>query len=164
MSGVVRVARSYRADAQRVYDAWLDPALAGRWLFATATRPMTDVSIDARIDGAFRFARHQDGGGGGYAGEYIALVPARRIVFSLSPRDEMGATQVSVDFATRRTGCRLALAHAGIPAPCARQLRARWMGVLYGLGATLDLLRDAPAQSPAIAGRMTQGEAQCITC
>jgi uncharacterized protein YndB with AHSA1/START domain len=163
MNGVVRVARSYRADARRVYDAWLDPAVAGRWLFATATRPMTDVSIDARVDGAFRLAR-RDGGGVAYSGKYLALVPARRIAFSLSPCEGMGSTLVTVEIVPQRTGCRLALSHERVPAARVRELKARWIGILYGLGATLESLRFSSAALPATAERTIQGGAQCITC
>ncbi|MEO5765207.1 MAG: YciI family protein [Casimicrobiaceae bacterium] len=53
----VRAARTYRTQAQRVFDAWLDPAIAGRFLFAMATQPMTHVAIDARIAGTFSFRR-----------------------------------------------------------------------------------------------------------
>jgi uncharacterized protein YndB with AHSA1/START domain len=120
MNGVVRVARSYRMDARRVYDAWLDPAVAGRWLFATATRPMTDVRIDARVDGTFRFVRRDEGRDLGYAGRYLALVPARRIAFVLEPREDMGPTVVSVEIATQDAGCRLALSHERVPAACVR--------------------------------------------
>jgi len=48
----VRVAQRFRASAERVFNAWVDPGTAGRWLFATALRPMSGVSIDARAGGA----------------------------------------------------------------------------------------------------------------
>jgi uncharacterized protein YndB with AHSA1/START domain len=53
----IRITHRFAAPPQRVFEAWLDPALAGRWLFATATRPMTDVAIEARVGGSFRLAR-----------------------------------------------------------------------------------------------------------
>src|SRR5258708_6816799 len=46
---VIRVARRYAASSARVFDAWLDPEFAGRWLFATASRPLAHVAIDARF-------------------------------------------------------------------------------------------------------------------
>ena len=33
----IRVSHRYEASPERVYDAWLDPAKAGKFLFATPT-------------------------------------------------------------------------------------------------------------------------------
>ncbi|MEO7499666.1 MAG: SRPBCC family protein [Casimicrobiaceae bacterium] len=164
MNGSVEVARSYRADARRVYDAWLDPALAGRWLFATATRPMTHVLIDARVGGTFRLARWLDGLESEYAGRYKALVPARSLAFTLSPRGGIGSTLVRAAISPRGDGCRLAVSHGGVPATHARELKERWTGILYGLGVTLESLPPAPPSWRARAARINGGEAQCITC
>jgi uncharacterized protein YndB with AHSA1/START domain len=45
----VRVIHRFRASPERVFDAWLDPEKAGKWLFATASGQMVRVDIDARI-------------------------------------------------------------------------------------------------------------------
>jgi len=55
-NAAIRVTRRFSASAERVFDAWLDPEVAGRWLFATALQPMTEVEIDARARGVFCFA------------------------------------------------------------------------------------------------------------
>src|SRR5688572_32910930 len=49
----IRVTRRLSAPAERVFDAWLEPEVAGRWLFATASRPMARVEVDARVGGSF---------------------------------------------------------------------------------------------------------------
>ncbi|MGH6692181.1 MAG: SRPBCC family protein, partial [Gammaproteobacteria bacterium] len=51
----VRVVQRYSESAGRVFGAWLDSKRAGRWLFATATCPMAQVRIDARVGGSFSF-------------------------------------------------------------------------------------------------------------
>ena len=122
--------------AERVFDAWLDPAVAGRWLFATATRPMTDVEIDARVTGSFRFAERSDGKLTQHTGEYLEIVPPGRLAFTLLVGNRT-VTRVTVEIAPTRTGCELTLTHAGLPPERAAQSEARWTGILYGLGVTL---------------------------
>src|SRR2546422_8524707 len=52
---VICVTSCYDAPSARVFGAWLDPEVAGQWLFATASRPMAHAEIDARVEGSFRF-------------------------------------------------------------------------------------------------------------
>jgi uncharacterized protein YndB with AHSA1/START domain len=154
--GAIRVTRRFRASPQRVFDAWLDPEAAGRWLFATAAQPMTDVAIDARVGGVFRFAA----GGGGevteHTGQYLEIVPHRRLVFTLSMADRPAAvTRVTVEVVPRRTGCELTVVHERVPRERAQQTEGRWTGMLYGLGATRAAARRAVVESGR--GRSTRG-------
>ncbi len=135
----IRVARRFSAPPERVFDAWLAPEVAGRWLFATASRPMTDVDIDPRVGGAFRFAARGNDEIIEHRGEYIEIVPHRRLVFTLSTADRPRAiTRVTVEITPRKTGCELALTHEKMPADDANHAEGRWAGVLYGLDETLD--------------------------
>lgn len=86
----IRVTQRYDAPSARVFDAWLDPSVAGRWLFATASRPMTRVEIDPRVDGSFRFVDWRDGETAAYTGEYIAILPEPP---GLYPRHEQAPDQ-----------------------------------------------------------------------
>src|SRR5438105_2856359 len=45
----LRVMRRYGVPPQLAFDAWLDPAVARLWLFATASRPLEYVAIDAHV-------------------------------------------------------------------------------------------------------------------
>ncbi len=47
----VRVTRRFDASAERVFDAWLGPAKASRFLFATPAGQMVRADIDARVGG-----------------------------------------------------------------------------------------------------------------
>jgi uncharacterized protein YndB with AHSA1/START domain len=80
----IRVTRCFSAPPERVFDAWLDPGVAGKWLFATASRPMARVKIDARVEGSFCFVDRQDGDEVEHTGEYIEIVRPRRLAFTLA--------------------------------------------------------------------------------
>ena len=123
---VVRVRQLLPATPARVFQVWLDPVLAGRWLFATASRPMTRVAIDARIGGRFRFA---DEDGAEESGCYLEILPALRLAFSL----ECSGSTVTVEFSRHAAGCLLSLTHCGLLSDDAGHAQARWEGMLYGL-------------------------------
>ncbi len=138
-AATIRVARRFSAPPERVFDAWLEPEVAGRWLFATASLPMTDVDIDPQVGGSFRFAAQRDDEIIEHRGEYIEIVPHRRLVFTLTTADRPRTiTRVTVEITPRRTGCELALTHERMPANDANHAEGRWAGVLYGLDETLD--------------------------
>lgn len=134
----IRIARRFNAPPAEVFDAWLDPELAGQWLFATASRPMTHVEIDARIEGFFRLAEHRHGELIEYTGHYVDIVPHRRLVFTLSMEEHWYVTtRVTVELTARWAGCQLSLVHDDVPSHYADYTEGRWAGILYGLDVIL---------------------------
>jgi uncharacterized protein YndB with AHSA1/START domain len=134
----IRVARRFSAPPERVFHAWLEPAFAGRWLFATASQPTTVLDIDPRVGGSFRFAERCNGARSEHTGEYVEIVPHRRLVFTLAMAERPRVlTRVTAEIKPRGTGCELAVSHENVPPDCAGETEARWTGVLYGLGEIL---------------------------
>jgi len=135
----VRVSRKLRGSPQRVFDAWLDPEIAGKWLFATALRPVSRVRIDGRVGGAFRFVESGEGGRIEHTGIYFEIARPRRLAFTLSAASEQHAiTRVVVEIVPRAKGCELIVSHEGVPHEHAARVESRWTGMLYGLGQTLE--------------------------
>ena len=145
----IRVSGRVKAPPERVFGAWLDPEVAGRWLFATAWHPIARVAIDARAGGLFHFVDQRDAGTVEYTGKYLEIVPPRRLVFTLVLKNSrQAATRVSVDFVPLATGCQLVLTHDDLPPDHASRAEARWTGMLYGLAETLDSHADAARPHP----------------
>ena len=57
----VCVTRRFSASPERVFDAWLDPDTAGRWLFTTATGQMVRAEVDPRVGSSFTFTERRNG-------------------------------------------------------------------------------------------------------
>lgn len=140
----VRTTQRFSAPADRVFGAWLDPELAGRWLFATASRPAARVAINARVGGAFRFVERRAGEDVEHAGEYLEIARPRRLVFTLWERQRLPErTRVTVAIVPAGTGCELALVHERVLPGEASRVEGRWTGMLYGLGTMLNPRRPA---------------------
>jgi uncharacterized protein YndB with AHSA1/START domain len=130
----VRVSQFFSAPAERVFDAWIDPATAGSWLFATAWRPMTSVAIDARAGGRFRIGERKDGEGLVHSGRYIEISRPRRLVFTLADEKlRRSSSCVRVEIVPRDSGCEIRLVHEGLMPEGAAHVEGRWAGMLYGL-------------------------------
>ena len=137
-TAAIRVSRRLELAPERVFRAWLDPKLAKAWLFATAARPMTSVAIDPRVAGAFRLVDGADREPITYSGEYLEIVPPRRLAFTLSAEHHPRAvTRVRVDIVPLAAGCDLTVTNEDVPPHYVRRTEARWMGILYGLEQTL---------------------------
>jgi len=143
LTRTLRVTRHFRAAPERVFAAWLDPDVARRWLFATASRPIARVDVDARPGGSFRFVDRRPDAAVEYGGEYLMVDPPRRLAFALSlPGQSPAITHVMVEIDRTPNGSALDLVHEHVPKDRARDIEGRWCGMLYGLA---ELLESIPA-------------------
>ena len=134
----IRIGQRFEAPAERVFEAWLDPAMASTWLFATATRPAAHVKIDPRVGGTFRLLERSGGTDVEYRGRYVEIVPSRRLVFTLAMMNGPAVeTRVTAEVVPLKTGCELRVTHENVPPDHAHRTEGRWAGMLYGLGTRL---------------------------
>lgn len=76
----IRVTKRFSVSPERIFDAWLEPKTAGKFLFSTPTGTMVRVEIDARVGGAFRFTDRRDGEDIDHTGTYVEIDRPKRLV------------------------------------------------------------------------------------
>ncbi|MHA6204141.1 SRPBCC family protein [Dyella soli] len=134
----LRIARHFDVDAGRVFDAWLDPATAGRWLFATESGEMVRVDIDARIGGGFVLTDRRDGEDVEHVGTYLEIDRPRRLVFTFAvPKYSAVHTRVAIELTPAGDGCELVLTHEGVLPAWAEATEQGWGMILAGLARRL---------------------------
>jgi uncharacterized protein YndB with AHSA1/START domain len=112
----VRVERRLSAPPERVFDAWVDPAVVASWMGGTGER--VRVETDARAGGAFRFVVRRDGTDVEHVGRYVVFERPRHLAFTWGlPQYSPDEDLVRVDLAPSGDGCALTLVH---------RLRAEW--------------------------------------
>lgn len=129
------VSHSYSAVPERVFDAWLDPEKAGRFLFATPGGRMTRVEIHPVVGGGFTITEQRGEAEVEHIGRYLEIDRPRRLVFEFgvpaySP--EMGRVEIDIE-GLADGGCRLTLT-AWVDPEYADQTQQGWTRIL----ATLD--------------------------
>jgi uncharacterized protein YndB with AHSA1/START domain len=118
-SVIVRVTHRFAAPAERVFDAWLNPAQARRFLFATRTGNIMGCQIDPWVGGSFVVTDrrpHADGDesvfDAEHRGTYIEIHRPRRLVFDFSVEPYGESSRVVLDIEPLgATACELTLTH-----------------------------------------------------
>jgi uncharacterized protein YndB with AHSA1/START domain len=129
----VSVTHRFSASAERVFDAWLDPEKACKFLFVTATGQMVRTEIDARVGGRFTIVERRGGEDVAHVGTYLALDRPRRLAFTLSvPKYSHEEDRVLIEIEPLPSGCELTLTHEMQPDMAEVRARAAegWRGVL----------------------------------
>ena len=133
----VTVSRRLAASAERVFDAWLDPASARRWLFATEGGVMEKCEIDPRVGGGFAIFERRSDQLAEHYGEYVELDRPRRLAFDFWTSFSAERTRVTVDIAADGDESLLTLTHDGVWADYEQRTRQGWTMILEGLARTL---------------------------
>lgn len=110
----VRVQRAYPHAPERVFDAWLDPSVLGRWMFGPSIRDeeIVRLSVDPRVGGMFSFVVRRQGAEIDHVGQYLEIDRPARLVFTWGVAEDLPETsRVTIDIAARDGGCDLTLTH-----------------------------------------------------
>jgi uncharacterized protein YndB with AHSA1/START domain len=136
----VRVVRHLPFTAERVFDAWLDPAFAAKWLFATPTGKMIRAEADPRVGGRYTFTERRGDEDVEHAGEYLEIKRPSRLVFTFGvPKYSPDTNRVTVEIEPEKAGCKLTLTQEMLPEWASFQHRTQlgWTTILEGLAANL---------------------------
>ena len=138
MTHTVQVKRRYAHSPEAVFDAWLTPAQAATFLFATPTGTMVKAEIDARVGGGFLFVDRRDGEDIEHLGEYLVIDRPRKLVFTFAvPQFSADKTTVSVEITPISEGSELVLTHSGVLEDYVKQTEGGWTMILDSLDKTL---------------------------
>jgi uncharacterized protein YndB with AHSA1/START domain len=138
---ILRVTRKFEASAERVFDAWLNPATVGKWLFATPAGQMVRCEIDPRVGGKFLITERRDGEDVDHTGRYLEIERPRRLVFTFAvPKYSSQETRVSLDISPQGDECELSLTHESVLPEWADKTQEGWTKIL---GALAEELGDA---------------------
>jgi uncharacterized protein YndB with AHSA1/START domain len=104
---VAEIRRRLSARPERVFSAFADADMVGRWLTPSPEIKLTVIEFDFRVGGTYRFAYHVPGGQVMTVnGSYRSIEPPSKIVFSwnIEPPDEHAGLQSEVTVAIAPAG------------------------------------------------------------
>jgi uncharacterized protein YndB with AHSA1/START domain len=138
----LQVKRHFDASPERVFDAWIDPEKASKWLFTTPTSKIVRVEVDARVGGSFVFVDKRGDEEIAHEGKYLEIDRPRRLVFTFAaPKFSSESTRVTIEITPTAAGgsggCDLLLTHEGVPAEWASKGEEGWTTLLEALATTL---------------------------
>jgi uncharacterized protein YndB with AHSA1/START domain len=159
-NSTVRITRYFPFPAERVFDAWLDPVRAAKWLFATPGGQMVRAEVDPRVGGRFTFTDRRDGEDIEHTGEYLEIDRPRRLAFTFGvPKYSKDFDRVTIEISSKGKGCELALIHETGPEWKSQTIYG-WTKILQGLAAQIG---DRRAEANLKHGEWTApGEARFV--
>lgn len=115
----VRVTRTFKASAERVFDAWIEPDMIQRFIVGMNVREeeLVHIKVDARVGGTFSFLVRRAGALLDHAGTYREVDRPHRLVFTWGVNEEQGdLSVVTIEIESKGDGCELRLTHRLDPA------------------------------------------------
>ena len=131
----LEITRFINAPRNRVYAAWTDPVQLKEWWGPKEVRTL-EIVADTRVGGKYRWDLvNQDGEKMSVFGEYLELVPGKKVVFTWKWDDDDDWKDydsiVSVEFSDRDAGTELRLTHVQLPSQASRDRHTEgWNSVI----------------------------------
>jgi uncharacterized protein YndB with AHSA1/START domain len=135
------VEQAFPVAPDRLFDAWLDSAMLGRWMFGPGVREERILRLDndARVGGRFSFLVERDGKQIDHVGEYLRLDRPMALTFTWAIAGEPYDSRVNVTIEAAPDGSALALTHTLAPGweSHVEQVEAAWRKMLAALDQAL---------------------------
>jgi uncharacterized protein YndB with AHSA1/START domain len=128
---LVRISRTLPAPPERVWAALTQPEQLQEWFWPSSFG--TTVTADARVGGHYRIAASRPQIA--VSGEYLEVVPPRRLVLSWQWDGEETSSTVRIDLLGNDQGSGLVLTHEGLPPAAVAEHQQGWSDCLDRLPA-----------------------------
>ena len=136
--GSVQLTRHFAASPERVFDAWINPAIACKWLFTSPTSERNSTLIDARVGGAWAITDRREGMNYTVIGEYLEIIRPSRLVFTFGmPQFSPELTRVIVEIAPDGEGSILTLTQEGVEPGSGEAMTDGWGKMFDALATSL---------------------------
>ncbi|MHB2266704.1 SRPBCC domain-containing protein [Aliihoeflea sp. PC F10.4] len=140
------VSRKFDAAPERVFDAWVDPQMARKWLFTIPGGGIVVAENDPCVGGTFTFVDRRGDDEIRHVGEYLEIDRPRRLVFTFAvPQFSPAYDRVTIEIERQGEGCELTLTHemaAQVFAEWGEPSRQGWTTMLGALDAQLHRRSD----------------------
>ena len=127
------VSRVIKATPQRIYDAWLDPAMMTRFMFPRPDMHIRDAASDPKVGGRFRVLMVGDKEYP-HEGTYTELTPYAKLVFTWEAPWSAPDSTVTITLTPEGDATRVDLSHVRFLSEESRDNHAiGWAGMLVNL-------------------------------
>ena len=137
----VEIERSFRAPAQKVFEAWTSPEVMRRWWQAEQGWETSAAAVDLRVGGEVHVvmrdpAADEEYGGGG---AYTEVDPPSRLAFTWQWDGESRRSLIVIDFEETAGVTTVRFTHSGLAdEETVRSHEQGWSNVLDNLARTLE--------------------------
>jgi len=108
-----RTSRVIPASSEKVFDAWLDPATLGRWMFGPAVRDeeVVSIEVDPRVGGEFSFLVRRQNMVVDHIGSYLKIEKPSCLEFKWGVKGMSDSSRVIVSIKPHDAGCEVTVVH-----------------------------------------------------
>lgn len=111
----LHLTRRFDASVERVFDAWLNPEIASRWLFTTPVDQVYTAKMEASVGGKWTITARRAGIDYTAIGEYLEIDRPHRLVFTFGmPQFSPNNDRITVEFTPSGSGCLMTFTQQGI--------------------------------------------------
>ncbi len=137
--------RVLKAPPSRVYKAFLDPAALCKWL-PPAGFTCSVQHLEPKVGGTFhmKFTEFDSGGGNGFGGEYLELIPNEKLRYTDKFDDPNLASDIVVTVILKKVSCGtdVSIEQSGLPDIIPEEMcHLGWQDSLKQLAQFVELLQ-----------------------
>lgn len=94
----VKLTKTINAPVEKLFDAWLDPAMLSQFILPMPGMPQPEVKNEAREGGRFSIIMHVGDDQVPHTGEYLTINRPHKLVFSWQSPFSIDGSEVTLNF------------------------------------------------------------------
>ncbi len=115
---VLRIARTFDAPIERVFEAWVSEEVMKRWFHADPDWETPLAEVDLRVGGTVRIVMRnpENGAAWGARGRYTAVEPPHRLAFTwIWDHDQANPQMIELEFSEHEGRTTVLMTNSAIP-------------------------------------------------